>query len=142
MLCAQDRAGLETFENRCSGCHGSDGNGGELGPNIAVRMRRLSDEQVRNTVLHGVPGRMPANNIDDGEMPKLIAYLRTLRPHLYGFQPYRVSAKLSNGETLTGLILNESFDDAQIRTDDNRFAPQGKGRHISRGYLRARLADL
>jgi alcohol dehydrogenase (cytochrome c) len=120
MLCAQDRAGLETFENRCSGCHGSDGNGGELGPNIAVRMRRLSDEQVRNTVLHGVPGRMPANNIDDGEMPKLIAYLRTLRPHLYGFQPYRVSAKLSNGETLTGLILNESFDDAQIRTDDNR----------------------
>jgi alcohol dehydrogenase (cytochrome c) len=119
-LCAQDTVGRETFENRCSGCHGSDGNGGELGPNVTFRLRRLSDEQVRNTVLRGVPGRMPANNVSDADMPKLIAFLRSLRPHLLGFQPYRLSAKLTNGQTLTGLILNESFEDAQMRTDDDR----------------------
>ena len=38
-LNAQDSlvAGRKTFENRCSGCHGADGNGGELGPPIAGR---------------------------------------------------------------------------------------------------------
>ena len=30
--------GRQTFVTRCAGCHGTDGNGGELGPNIVRRV--------------------------------------------------------------------------------------------------------
>jgi alcohol dehydrogenase (cytochrome c) len=63
---------------------------------------------------------MPANEVSDAEMPSLVAFIRALRPHLTGFQPYRLAANLTSGATLGGLVLNESFDDLQMRTEDNR----------------------
>ena len=30
--------GRQTFVSRCAGCHGTDGNGGELGPAITTRV--------------------------------------------------------------------------------------------------------
>ena len=38
--------GRATFVNRCAGCHGTDGNGGELGPAIATRVPTLSDQDL------------------------------------------------------------------------------------------------
>jgi mono/diheme cytochrome c family protein len=71
-------AGRGTFENHCSGCHGADGNGGELGPAIAWRLAALSDTELQSTILGGLPGRgMPANNVSSADLPPLIAYLRT-----------------------------------------------------------------
>ena len=32
--------GRTTWVSRCAGCHGTDGNGGELGPAIAARVPR------------------------------------------------------------------------------------------------------
>ena len=37
-------AGPAVFVSRCAGCHGSDGNGGELGPAIATRVPSRTDE--------------------------------------------------------------------------------------------------
>lgn len=114
-------AGRGTFENHCSGCHGADGNGGELGPAIAWRLAALSDTELQSTILGGLPGRgMPANNVSSADLPPLIAYLRTLRPRPQGFQPYRLKAQLVNGQVLDGMLVAESFEDAQLRTDDNQ----------------------
>ncbi len=33
--------GQVTFERNCGSCHGGDGLGGEMGPNIAFRLTRL-----------------------------------------------------------------------------------------------------
>ncbi len=113
-------AGRAIFENRCSGCHGADGNGGELGPAIARRLTNLSDAQVKTTVLEGLPTRgMPANASRLG-YAQLIAFLRSLRPRRLGFQPYRSKVTLTDGATLEGTVVAESFEDAQLRTDDNR----------------------
>jgi alcohol dehydrogenase (cytochrome c) len=112
-------AGRKTFENRCSGCHGADGNGGELGPPIARRVTNLTDAQIKTTVIDGLPMRgMPANNVSETEMPQLVAYLRTMRPRRLGFQPYRTKVTLTNGKTLDGMVISESFEDMALRADD------------------------
>jgi alcohol dehydrogenase (cytochrome c) len=113
--------GQGTFENNCSGCHGADGNGGELGPSIAMRVPALTDEQLRTTVLEGLPTRgMPPHALADAELTPLIAYLRTIRLREVGFKPYRATVSLVSGASLDGTVVAESFEDAQVRTDDNR----------------------
>jgi alcohol dehydrogenase (cytochrome c) len=114
-------AGRKTFENRCSGCHGADGNGGELGPAIARRLTNLTDAQIKTTVQEGLLNRgMPAfSNIADADIVTLTAFMRSLRPRRMGFQPYQTKAQLTSGKTLEGTVLAESFDDAQLKTSDN-----------------------
>lgn len=113
-------AGRKLFENRCSGCHGADGNGGELGPPIARRVAARSDTEITRVVTEGIPTRgMPANKFAEAEMKELIRFLRTLRGRGFGMmQPVRATVQLNDAKTLTGLILNQSFGDMQFRTDD------------------------
>jgi alcohol dehydrogenase (cytochrome c) len=114
-------AGRDLFEHRCSGCHGADGNGGELGPAIAGRVVNLSDAQIQTTVSQGLPTRgMPANDVSDTDMPQLIAFLRTIRPRAAGFESYRLQAQLPGGQTLDGTVIAEGLEDLQMRTADNR----------------------
>jgi len=130
-------AGRKTFESRCSGCHGADGNGGELGPAIARRVANLTDAQIKTTVLEGLPTRgMPANNLGDPDMPQLISFLRSMRPRRMGFQPYRLKAALVNGKVLDGMVVAESFEDAALKTDDDKLhmlrrADGGKFREVT-----------
>jgi alcohol dehydrogenase (cytochrome c) len=113
--------GRKIFENRCSGCHGSDGNGGELGPPIAGRVRAIPDAQVTTTVREGLPTKgMPGNNVSDADMPKLIAFLHSLEPRMTGFQSYSLKAPLTTGKTLEGMVLNESLTDLQLRSADKK----------------------
>jgi alcohol dehydrogenase (cytochrome c) len=129
--------GQKTFEGNCSGCHGADGNGGELGPSIAMRVPALSDAQVRTTVLEGLPMRgMPAHALTDAELTPLIAFLRTIRLRNDGFKPYHANVALVSGGTLDGIIVAESFADAQLRSDDQqihllRHAEGGKFREVT-----------
>ena len=49
------------YESTCSLCHGTDGSGGEFGPNISVRLPKLTDEQLTAVIHGGLPKRgMPA----------------------------------------------------------------------------------
>ncbi len=114
--------GRKSFETRCSVCHGADGNGGEMGPAIARRIPGLSDDQLKTTILNGLPGRgMPASAVDASELPPLIAFLRSLRARGgFGFQPYPAKIALAGGAALDGLIVSEAFDEAALRTPDNR----------------------
>ncbi len=122
---AQDNAaeGRKAFESRCSICHGADGNGGEMGPPITRRLQNMDDGQVKTTILSGLPDRgMPAVNVNETEMPVLLAYIRTLRPRRggFGFTQYPLKATLTNGKTLQGTVISEGFIEAALRSDDKR----------------------
>src|SRR4051794_11797017 len=92
-------AGRNTFENRCSGCHGADGNGGELGPPIARRISTRDDAQLTLVIRDGLPNRgMPPSNLSDTQARELIAFLRTLRPaRRAGLTPVRGKVQLDAG---------------------------------------------
>jgi alcohol dehydrogenase (cytochrome c) len=124
--------GRKTFESRCSVCHGADGNGGELGPGITRRVPNLSDTRLRTTVLEGLPGRgMPANNVAEPDIAPLVAYVKTLRPRAgfgFGFQQYPLRTTLTNGKTLEGMVISESFEDAAVSTEEKG----GKRIHLLR----------
>src|SRR5450432_1685714 len=106
-LSAQDTdPGRVVFENRCARCHGADGNGAEMGP--AIR--------------EGLPGQgMPAIEVSDAEMGPLTKFLRTLQPRIGRERPVvRQKVTTTDGKTLDGEVLNQGFDDLQLRTADRR----------------------
>ncbi len=65
---------------------------------------------------------MPAVNVNETEMPVLLAYIRTLRPRRggFGFTQYPLKATLTNGKTLQGTVISEGFIEAALRSDDKR----------------------
>src|SRR6266849_1371180 len=75
--------GRQLFENRCSGCHGLDGRGGERAPDLATRApaQRRSDAAIALIIRAGIPSAgMPAFPIlDDSALHSLVAYLRFLQ---------------------------------------------------------------
>ena len=76
-------AGRQAFVTRCASCHGTDGNGGELGPAIAARAVVRTDEELRGVLRTRLSGRRDAavsDDLTDVEASDLIAFVRTLRP--------------------------------------------------------------
>src|SRR5947209_17531898 len=88
---AQD-AGRQVFAQRCAGCHGSDGNGGELGPGIATRVPTRTDQELSTLFRQGLPASgMPSfATLSDADSATLIQFLRTLKPRA-GTAPPHVS---------------------------------------------------
>jgi alcohol dehydrogenase (cytochrome c) len=114
-------SGRQIFVSRCAGCHGSDGNGGELGPAIAARVPSRTDEDVRSVIKQGLSAAgMPAfSSLTDAETGELIRYLRTLRPRT-GSGPVRTRITLIDGGIVEGLLLNHSALDLQLLGDDRK----------------------
>ena len=113
--------GRQTFVARCAGCHGTDGNGGELGPNITSRIPLRTDAELTAVVRDGRPAAgMPAfPGMAASEEAELIRFLRTLRPR-EGSGPARMKLSLVAGGALEGLVLNQSAADLQLLGDDRR----------------------
>ena len=114
-------AGQQVFVSRCAGCHGSDGNGGELGPAIVTRVPARTDEELGSLFKQGQPtAGMPAfPNLTATETGDLIRYLRTLRPR-EGSGPVRTTVTLLDGGGVEGLVLNQSALDLQLLGNDRR----------------------
>jgi alcohol dehydrogenase (cytochrome c) len=114
-------SGLQVFVSRCAGCHGSDGNGGELGPAIAARVPSRTDEDLTSLFRQGLPAAgMPAfPGLSGTETSALIRYLRTLRPRT-GSGPARSKITAIDGRFVEGLVLNESALDLQLLGDDRK----------------------
>jgi alcohol dehydrogenase (cytochrome c) len=112
-------AGGQVFVARCAGCHGSDGNGGELGPGIAIRVPLRSDADLTTLLRQGLPGAgMPAfSTLTERESADVVRYVRTLRPRA-GSGPERAKVTLGGGRVLEGLVLNRSAIDMQLLGDD------------------------
>src|SRR5438093_1000387 len=74
--------GREAFVARCASCHGADGNGGEMGPNIAARIPFRTDQELAAVLRDGLPAAgMPAfAALTGSEATELVRFLRTLRP--------------------------------------------------------------
>ncbi len=122
ILPAQDAdPGRLLFENRCARCHGADGNGGELGPAIATRLRSHNDQDLATLIHAGLPGRgMPPIQVNEAEMSPLIRFLRSLQPRGFGRPVVRLKVQTTDNRSLEGEALNEGFDDLQLRTGDQR----------------------
>jgi alcohol dehydrogenase (cytochrome c) len=112
--------GRQVFAARCAGCHGSDGNGGELGPGIATRVPTRTDQELTALFKQGLPAAgMPAfANLSENDSAALIQFLRTLKPRA-GIAPERTRVTVG-GAALAGLVLNQSQFDMQLLGDDRR----------------------
>ena len=75
--------GRQAFENRCAGCHGLDGHGGERAPDIATsaKTQQRSDSALAQIINNGVPSAgMPAfSALDASTTRALVGYLRFLQ---------------------------------------------------------------
>jgi alcohol dehydrogenase (cytochrome c) len=113
--------GERSYVSRCSRCHGTDGNGGEIGPSITARIPLRSDADFVTLFRDGLPtAGMPAMaNITAEETTALVRHLRTLRPRS-GIAPERVNLTLASGHQLSGLVMNRSLIDLQVLGDDRR----------------------
>lgn len=114
-------AGNKVFTEHCAGCHGTDGNGGELGPNIATRVPLRTDQELRNVIRTGLTAAgMPAFvNLADADIRALVSKLRTLKPR-FGSSPVHKQLTLTDGKLLEGLVLNEGHTDLQMLGDDHK----------------------
>jgi alcohol dehydrogenase (cytochrome c) len=121
-LFAQDAdPGKVVFETRCSQCHGSDGNGAERGPAIRSRLAAHDNTQLAALIRAGLPAQgMPPVPVTDAEMPLLLRFVRTLQPRNQRTEVVREKVQLVDGGTLEGELLNQGFDDLQLRTGDHR----------------------
>ena len=112
--------GRRTFETRCAPCHGENGTGGDTGPPIASRLSARDDEALAAFVRAGVPARgMPPQPIADPEMADLLKYLRVLQRRAADAPPpRRLQIRTADGRTLDGQVVDEGFDDLQLKTGD------------------------
>ena len=122
--------GRKAFVSRCASCHGTDGNGGELGPAIAARAVLRTDEELRTVLKTGFPaaGMPPFANIADSEAADLVAFVRTLRPRS-NTVPTRSKFPLTDGRSVEGLVLNRTHADVQVLGSDQRIhllRPEGE----------------
>ena len=74
--------GRQIFEQRCAGCHGLDGRGGERAPDIAVnaKTQRRSDDELFRIIERGLPGTgMPSFASLGSSTKSVVVYLRQLQ---------------------------------------------------------------
>ena len=73
----------QTFENRCAGCHGLDGRGGERAPDIATspKTQNRADAALTQIITNGIPANgMPSfSSLDAPTIKALVKYLRVLQ---------------------------------------------------------------
>jgi alcohol dehydrogenase (cytochrome c) len=114
---AQAQDGKQTFQSQCSGCHGTDGNGGEHGPSILRRLQTSNAGELTDFLKGGNPARgMPAfSSLAVPETIALVTFVRTLAPPL---PQTRIKAVTVDGRTLEGVAAGQTGRELQLRTDD------------------------
>jgi alcohol dehydrogenase (cytochrome c) len=115
-------AGKQVFDTRCAMCHGEDGNGGEFAPGIVVRIVTRTDDEIATVVRNGLPNRgMPEVQLSDQARGDLILYLRSLHPPRRGeLAATPVTIETTDSRKLSGVAVNQSYEDMQLRTADGR----------------------
>src|SRR5690348_1332803 len=98
--------GKLVFQSRCARCHGADGSGGEMGPDIRSRAAARNDEQLAK-IFHEGSGAMPPVAVTESELKPLIRFLRSIEPRRNPLQ--RIKTRTLDGKVLTGELLNQGF---------------------------------
>lgn len=116
--------GRRDFETRCARCHGGNATGGESGPSIVAQIAARNDADLAAFLRQGRPASgMPAFDLPAAELTALVGFLRTLAQPIPRDAPraiVRKTVQTTDGQTLSGQVLNEGFSDLQLRTDDKR----------------------
>jgi alcohol dehydrogenase (cytochrome c) len=131
--------GRKAFETRCAACHGADGNGGEMGPPIGLRLSARDDQQLGELIRDGQPSKgMPPSPIGDAELADLVKHLRTIQRRSETNAPAgkRMQIRTTAGTPLDGQVVGEGFDDLQLRTADERVHLLRRGVEQSGGRFR------
>ena len=118
--------GEDSYQTRCALCHGGDASGTDRAVSILPALGSRTPDQLATTITEGAPSRgMPAFEIPAEELTPLIAYLKELAAEVSPTardprapQPRTGSLRLVGGGVLSGIILNESGFDAQLRAAD------------------------
>lgn len=74
------RAGEESYQFVCSGCHGVTGEGGR-GPSLLTGngVKKASDDELFGVIKNGIPGSdMPPSPLEEEKVWQLAAYVRSL----------------------------------------------------------------
>jgi alcohol dehydrogenase (cytochrome c) len=109
--------GKLAFEARCARCHGGDGSGGDMGPNIRARLVFLNDPQLAK-LFHEGSGAMPPVGVTEAELAPLTRFLRSLQPQ--NRPVVRTTARMTDGKVIDGELLNQGFSDLQMKGGDGR----------------------
>ncbi len=122
MALAQSPDGRLAFQSRCSGCHGTDGNGGEHAPSILTSLATKNDEQLNTIIRDGVSLKgMPSfKQLPDAEVRAIVGHMRSLAPRRRGFAPVRLKVQLTDGTSLDGFAVGRTSRELQLRTDDQK----------------------
>ena len=133
---AQSGAPAGNLVDRCTICHGGDGNGTDRAPGILRFVSSRSDAEIATLVRTGrVDSGMPSFQFSDSEMTALVAHLRGLvsggtLPGPGGgrggrgaplFQPHPATLKLQGGRALEGTLTSEAPFSATLLTPDGKF---------------------
>src|SRR5436189_5808938 len=68
------------FDSLCEGCHGERGDGGDRAPALVNNrsLRTRNKAQIRDLIMSGTSGGMPAFKLPEGELQSLARWLRSL----------------------------------------------------------------
>jgi putative heme-binding domain-containing protein len=149
---ATDAAGgRELYNKSCTMCHGLDGAAGDRAPALGAQRRylRTTDEDLFDAIKNGIKGTMmPASPMADGDVRKIITYIRSLRATASEMQ---VAGNVQKGESVFhgkggcskchmlnghgGLVGPElSNVGAQLKLEDLKAALMAPKPAIPRGY--------
>src|SRR5262249_2102402 len=113
--------GFRIYGANCSPCHGIDG---DQIANVNLRSGKFrhaaSEEDLARIIAAGIPGTaMPPHKFDAGELPGIVAFLRTMSD--------RRAAGLAIGDAARGRTLFEGKAACRschrVRGEGSRFAP-------------------
>ena len=120
--------GEDSFKTRCALCHGGDGAGTDRAWSILPAIHARRPDQLATIITKGVPAKgMPAFEMPAEELSLVIAHLKKLAANVSPAardprapQPREGSFPLAGGGSLSGVVLNDSGFDAQVRTADGK----------------------
>ncbi len=121
-MIAQSTSGKQQFISHCSACHGEDGHGGQMGPNIVEikNPRATSVEAVHNIVRSGIPSAgMPSfTTISDADVDAIARYVMSLKAS--GAPAAVVQPAVARGDVTAGFdfFMHQGIAPVAIRFED------------------------
>ncbi len=111
--------GQQVFKSNCSFCHGSDGRGGETGPNLVRAQVVLADQQgelITPIVQNGLPAQgMPKLALSAADIAAIAAWLHS--------QPLSDRGAPSTLDILVGNAISTELDTARNATRSSETSP-------------------
>ena len=120
--------GDDSFQTRCAVCHGGDGAGTDRARSILPTIHSREPGQLATIITNGVSSKgMPAFEMPAEELSLLIVHLKKLAENVSPAardprapQTRKGTLPMVGGGSISGVILNESGFDAQVRTADGK----------------------